>query len=97
MIGFKTTEVNVTAIYHCHKPTSLKMIPLNHVNGQELTPIPVSGATNQIYNIKNNQTLPVLMKVYNEEGSLFDDISSLEIDWSLSETVNIKKSNDLNF
>eukprot|EP01080_Neovahlkampfia_damariscottae_P011326 gene11326-4138_t len=86
IIGFKPTKVNITATYHCHKPTSLNMIPLNHANDHELSPIPVSGTTQQAYNIKNNQTLPVIMKVYNENGALFDDISSLQIEWNLDET-----------
>lgn len=47
--------------------------------------VPAAGTAIRKYNIRSNYTLAIQMNVYDENNDKFVDISSLDIEWGLSE------------
>jgi hypothetical protein len=62
---------------------------------KELDSVPVAGTAIRKFNIRNNYTLAVEMNVYDEENHKFVDVSSLDIEWGLSEKKFAQFTNDV--
>ncbi|EDO39640.1 predicted protein [Nematostella vectensis] len=79
-----TAQVNIR--YACALPSSLTIIPdirLPVVDGRQLTPENCVSSNKEIH-VKNDQDLRLLLNVRDAKGRLFDNITSLFVTWSSS-------------
>lgn len=83
--GYSDTIVSVTRKVSCQMPQSLKIVPLNSNTMAELTP--ESTHTMRRYTVRNNQTVPVKLSIFDINGDKFLSFYSVHVSWQLLNAV----------
>ncbi|KAL9658268.1 hypothetical protein ABK040_015591 [Willaertia magna] len=82
--GALSTLATLPIAYACKKPETMRLAPLNPSNNEELSSISTTGNL-RVFSVRNNQTVPVRMNVYDADGNKFVSVSSLVDTWKLSD------------
>lgn len=84
------SSASIKVKYSCQPPAHLKVIPLNPSTMEELSLI--SKKNIRTYSVRNNQTIPAIMHVYDREENQFITLSTLQDTWDLSDNDIVKFS-----
>ncbi|KAG2392151.1 hypothetical protein C9374_012403 [Naegleria lovaniensis] len=84
------SAASIKVQYSCQQPAHLKVIPLNPSTMEELSLI--SKKNIRTYSVRNNQTIPAIMHVYDKEENQFITLSTLHDSWDLSNNNIVKFS-----
>lgn len=82
--GYLQNMVSVHLNYVCATPVRMKIAPITQ-SGSEIPPLQLSGPL-QSYNVKNNDSLTVLMFLYTEDGKKFTSFSTFDVNWFVGDT-----------